>query len=86
MIANESVRLVGAVGRDHEDSDAVAVLVPQVCGVAMTALWPPKKSRLKRLNGSCGALSIVVVTWPVCGSVSIWPASLTVTPPPWATR
>ena len=37
VIANESVRLVGAVGRDHEESAAVAVLVPQVCEVAITA-------------------------------------------------
>ena len=70
----------------HGVSDADAVLVPQVWGVAKGAREPPLKSRLKRENGSCGALSIVVVTCPVCGSVSIWPASFTVTPPPDATR
>ena len=75
---------VGGLPR-HGVGTPVAVLVPQVVGVANTALGPPKKFSPKWLNGSCGALSIVVVTCPVCGSGLIWPASLIVTPPPWAT-
>ena len=66
-------------------SSAVAVLVPQVVGVASAPRGPPKNERLNCENGSCGALSIVAVTWPVAGSVAISPGSLTVTPPPWAT-
>ena len=85
VIEKESVSVVWALGRDHEESLAVAVLVPQVTGVASAARAPPKKLSPKWLNGSCGALSIVAVIWPVCGSVAISPVSLTVTPPPWAT-
>ena len=49
-------------------------------GGAQGARAPPKKSSLKSSKGSWGFSSKVVVSWPVCGSASTSPASLTTTP------
>ena len=72
-VGERGLRRSGATTRK---ASRVAVLVPQVVGVASAARAPPKKFSPKWLNGSCGALSIVAVIWPVCGSVAISPREL----------
>ena len=84
-----------SIVNDPPDGDAVAPFQPVICdvaeyvpqavGEAMTARAPPKKSSLKSVNGNCGSLSNVVVTWPVVGLRSIRPGSFSRTPSAWAT-
>src|SRR5450759_3043881 len=61
-------------------SDVWVWNVPHDGGVMNGARRPPKKCSFRSLNGSCGLLANVVVSCPVLGSASTWPASLTTTP------
>ena len=44
-------------------------------GLATAAVGPPSQVRMKSLNGICGWLAKVVVTWPVEGLVLTVPTS-----------
>ena len=64
----------------HGVRDAVAVWLPQSCGLLRMAAGPPRKERAKDENGTCGRLSKTVVSWPVFGSGVTVPGSLIFTP------
>ena len=73
---------VGVAGAVPEYGVIRAALVfgPQVGGLLSTERWPPMKSSLKLVKGTCGISVIVVVSWPVTGSAATWPSSRTSTP------
>src|SRR5215213_506321 len=56
---------VGSVSRAYGVRPAVAVCVPQLCGVTSTERSPPWNVSWNELNGSWGRFWKVVVTWPL---------------------
>ncbi len=62
----------------------VVVAVPHASGVASVAAGPPLNASVKSVNGTCGVFVNVAVRRPVCGFGATEPASLIVSPKPWA--
>src|SRR4029077_11126771 len=82
--ANADVTLAG-VAPLYGVSVAVVVAGPHVDGLMSTASSPPLKLNVKLVNGICGRPEKWAVTWPVAGSTSLVPASLTRKPGPLTT-
>src|SRR5689334_1705675 len=64
----------------HGVRSAVAVWLPQSCGLLRIAVGPPRKLSANDVNGTCGRLSNTVVSWPLLGSGVTVPGSLIFTP------
>src|ERR1700733_4937393 len=76
-LALDTVAPSGAV---HRTSCAVVGYSTHVEGVVSVALGPPKKSKCRPENGSCGLFRNVAFHCPVTGSGTTFPASFTTTP------
>ncbi len=71
---------VAPSGADHGVISLVTLAVSQAIPVFSGAPLPLKNSRFRSSKGSCGVSLTVAVSWPVFGSASIRPGSLTTTP------